>query len=197
MQSDPDLVEDDAAELKPAKARTKVFKVRAFIDPKQLQSDLSYSLVDLSKAMSEQGSLFIHYASLMARASRQVDDVSMLLEITESRIYRKLRDEAAKSGSKMTETQLEKEVNVHPQMIAMKRAKNEAKQIEGNAKAAVEAFRQRRDMLIQEGATQRAEIERGATSINARNERGRNAADIQARMRARLEENQDVRKEEI
>jgi hypothetical protein len=150
--------------------RAPTFKIRNFIDPEQLKKDMSFSTAALSSAMSEQASLLVHYGTLFAKAARQVDDIQMLLEITESKVYRKLRDEAVKSGAKMTEATLEKSVAVHDQVVAMKRARNEAKQIEAHAKIAVEGFRHRRDMLVQEGATQRQEMQ-GETSINARNER--------------------------
>lgn len=181
--------EDLADEVVPtAKQLRKVvkMKIRNFIDGVQLRKDMSYSLVDLSNAMAEQASHFVHYAGLAASASRQVDDVSMLLEITEAKVYRKLRDDAAKKGEKVTEAQLEKLVNVHPQVVAMKRGKNEAKQIEANAKAAVEGFRQRRDMLIQEGASQREE-RKGELSINARNERETGAEASIRRIQERMQ----------
>lgn len=178
----------DETEETAATATRRTFKIRNYIDPDQLRSDMSYSTVDLSSAMAQQASLYVHYANLAAKAARQVDDVEMLLEITESKVYRTLRDRAVKTGAKMTEVQLEKSVAVHPQVVAMKRARNEAKQIEANAKAAVEGFKQRRDMLIQEGATQRQEMQ-GETAINARNTREGTAKAAERRILQMMEEN--------
>lgn len=143
------------------------FKVVNFIDAIQLKKDLTYSLADLSSARAEQAALFVHYGTLAAKAAKQVDDAKMLLEITESKVYRKLRDEAATTATKVTEVQLEKTVQVHETVISMRRALNEAKQIEAIAKTAAEGFRQRRDMLVQDGATSREEM-KGEISVATR-----------------------------
>jgi hypothetical protein len=180
-EEDPELVPS------PASKKPLVVRVRNYIDPKQLKIDLSYSTVDLSTAMVEQAQRYVEYAGYAAKASRQVDDIAMLLEITESKVYRKLRDGAVKSGAKLTEVQLEKSVSVHPQVVQMKRARNEAKQIEANAKAAAEAFKQRRDMLIQEGAKQRQERD-GEVAINARRERERASEATIQRIQQKMEE---------
>lgn len=143
------------------------FKVRNFIDPAELKKDMSYSLADLSTAMMQQGALFVHYGVLASQSSKQVDDVKMLMEVTEGKIYRKLRDEAVAEGTKVTEAQLEKAVQVHAKVVEMRRALNEARQIEGNAKIAVEGFRHRRDMLVQHGLISREEM-KGEVSIARR-----------------------------
>ncbi|MCH8476060.1 MAG: hypothetical protein LAT55_12635 [Opitutales bacterium] len=151
------------------KPEIRKIQVKALIDPQQLKKDMSYSLADLSTAMVDQASLFAHYGVLAARASRQVDEMKMLLENAEARVYRRVRDAAAAAGNKLTETQVDKQVAVHPQVIALKKAKNEAAQIEAVAKTAVEAFRHRRDMLVQHGATSREEM-KGELSISRRRE---------------------------
>lgn len=146
------------------------FKVRNHVDSAQMKRDVAYSLTNLSDAMMQQASLLAHYGEISAKAARQVDDVKLLLENTEAAVDRKLRDEAAQAGAKTTEPQLEKSVSRHPKVIAMKKALNEAKQIEAIAKIAVEAFRHRRDMLVQEGATNRKEME-GELAIRVRQSR--------------------------
>lgn len=144
-----------------------VYRVRNLIDPAQLKKDLSYSLADLSSAMVDQASLFAHYGTLAARASRQVDDVKFLLETVEARTYRKKRDVLVTKGDKFTEKQLENAVATDPEVVRFKRALNEAKQIEASAKIAAEAFRHRRDMLVQQGLISREEM-KGEVSINRR-----------------------------
>lgn len=143
-------------------------RVANFIDAAELKKDMSYSLADLSTAMMEQSTLFARYGVLASKASKQVDDFKLLLEAAESQVYRKIRDEKAKAAEKVTEAQLEKEVAVHPRVVQFKRALNEARQVEGIAKTAVEGFRHRRDMLIQHGLITREEM-KGEVSINRRN----------------------------
>jgi len=168
----------------PTTMRPPIFKVRQFVEPTQLKKDMSYSLADLSTAMMEQASLFVHYGVEAAKASMQVDNAKMLLEVTESKVYRKLRDDAAAAGNKVTEAQLEKTVQVHETVIAMRRALNEAKQIEAVTKVAVEGFRHRKDMLVQHGATSREEM-KGEVSIARRMV----AADEQEAQKQRVLEN--------
>ena len=144
----------EAPAEKPAPAK---FTVRNFIDEAKLAEDLSYSLTNLSDAMQQQAGLTSHYSTLAAKAQRQVDDVTLLLEATESAVYRQLRDKALKDEEKVTEPQLKQNVASSPRMLAIKRALNEAKQIAAVAKGAVVAIRHRKDMLIQEGAASREE----------------------------------------
>jgi vacuolar-type H+-ATPase subunit H len=143
------------------------YEVRSFVDAMQFKKDVSYSSADLSGAMETQAALFAHYGELHARAARQVDDLELLLENAEAKVYRMLRDDASKKGEKVTEAMLEKFVSVHPQVVQFKRALNEARQIEATAKVYVEAFRNRKDMLVQQGAQAREEY-KGEVFIAAR-----------------------------
>jgi hypothetical protein len=138
--------------------------VKTFIDPAQLRKDISFSTADLSTAMVQQASLAVHYGVLLAQATRQVHSLELALEVAEAKVYRKLREEAATSGAKITEAQLEKQVAIHETVIKLKRAVAEAQQVEAVGKTAVEAFRQRRDMLIQQGLITREDM-RGNLSI--------------------------------
>lgn len=138
------------------------------IDGEQAKQDVAYSLADLSSAMQEQASLHLHYGELAAKASRQVDDLKITLEAAESKVYRKLRDDYDTAGKKITEKLLEMETAAHPTIHAIKKAINEAKQIEAIAKAAVQAFGHRKDMLVQHGAKDRVELQ-GELRIQAAN----------------------------
>ncbi|MBX5130697.1 hypothetical protein HJB53_29865 [Rhizobium lentis] len=133
-------------------------KVRNYIDSAQLKEDVGYSLVDISGAQARQAQLFVHYGTLAAKASRQVDNIKLLLENTEAAVYRVLRDSMVAKGEKVTEALLDKMVTRHERVTAVKKALNEAKQIEAVAKIAVEGFRHRKDMLVQHGATEREEM---------------------------------------
>jgi hypothetical protein len=148
------MSEDTEAEKK----AINTIKVRNYIDSAQLKEDLSYSLTDLSGAQSRQAQLFVHYGTLAAKAARQVDNIKLLLENTEAAVYRVLRDRMVQAGEKVTEALLDKNVSRHERVIGVKKALNEAKQIEAIAKIAVEGFRHRKDMLVQHGATEREEM---------------------------------------
>lgn len=151
------------------KSKPRTFKVQNFIDADQLSKDISFSPVDLTSAMVEQSALVVHYGTLLAKSQRQTEDLKLVLENAEARVYRQLRDKAAETGTKMTEAQLEKEVILSETVLALKKALSEARQIEATAKIAVDAFRGRRDMLTSMGLMAREEL-RGEMSINRRNE---------------------------
>lgn len=168
----------------PAAPRPPTYQVLAFVDTAQLKRDLSYSPTNLTDAMMQQASMFAHYGILAAQASRQVDTVKMLLENTEAAVYRLRRDAAVAANEKQTEAQLSAQVTRHPKVIEMKRALNEAKQQEAVAKTAMEAFRHRRDMLIQEGLLQREEM-KGELSIMERSARDQALEAQKERFKAR------------
>lgn len=154
---------DDATKLSPFLT----FKVKKLIDADTLKKDLAYSASDLTSAMMDQASMFAHYGVLAADASRQVDNFKFLLEQAEAAVYRKVRDAAVANGEKVTEVLLDKQVSRNPKIIALKKALNEAKQIESVGKTAVESFRHRRDMLVQHGLISREEM-KGELSIAAK-----------------------------
>lgn len=134
------------------------FNVKDFIDAFQLKKDMSFSPNDIDTAMMEQASMFTHYGVLHADAMRQVDTVKLLLENTEAAVYKVIRDKFVTDGDKFTETLLEKMVSRHSRVIQMKKALNQAKRVESVGKIAVEGFRHRRDMLIQQGVKMREEM---------------------------------------
>ena len=146
---------------------SKGYTIKDFVDPAELKRDLAFSNNDLTSAMMQQASLFSHYGVLASQASRQVDVVKLLLENTEAVVYKLLRDNAAAAGEKVTEAQLEKSVSRHERVISMKKSLNEAKRVESTSKIAVEAFRHRRDMLVQMGLISREEM-KGELSVQAK-----------------------------
>lgn len=147
-----------------------VYQVRDFIDAKQLKADLAYSPNNLTDAMMQQASMFSHYGILAAEAAKQTDVVKMLVENTEAAVQQIIRNDLAASGEKVTESAIAAKVARHPRVISIKKALNEAKRIESIGKTAVEAFRHRRDMLVQQGLISREEM-KGELSIRERNAR--------------------------
>lgn len=138
----------------------KRIEVRNVINDAELKQDVEYSLVDLSNAMQKQAGLVVHYHRLSAQAERQVDDLKMMLEATESVVYRRLIDQAATSGVKLTEARLERMLAADKRVLTVKRALNEAKQIAAVAHGATRAMEHRKDMLVQHGADGREERQR-------------------------------------
>lgn len=138
--------------------QTPGYSVKDFIDAAQLKKDMSFSPNDIDTAMIEQASMFAHYGMLHADAQRQVNTVKLLLESTEAAVYKMTRDKMDAAGEKFTEPLLEKLVMRHARVVALKKALNAAVRVESMGKIAVEGFRQRKDMLIQQGVKMREEM---------------------------------------
>lgn len=140
--------------------------VKFFVDTEQLGKDVSINPSDLDTAMIEQSSLFVHYAEQAAKAQNQADNLKMVLEVREAQIDKELRDAAAENGEKVTEAMLNKAIVRDPRYVKALKAYNEAKMIADLAKNACEAFKHRRDMLIQLGNKAREEM-KGELRIQA------------------------------
>lgn len=135
-----------------------IFQVEEYIDANQLRRDVAYSKTNLDDAMMEQAAMFAHYGILASKASRQVDVVKLLLENATAAVYKLISEERAAEGLKTTVPMMDSLVARHERVVSMKRALNEAKRVESTAKIAAEAFRHRRDMLIQHGLISREEM---------------------------------------
>lgn len=132
-------------------------KVKTLIDADKLARDVSINENELSNSMAEQASLFTWYSQLNVRAKRQVNDLELLVEVQEGNAAKRLRDEAVSLGEKPVQARIDKEVLIDAKVVQAKRALNEAKQAANLCQAAVDAMRQRRDMLVQIGNDRREE----------------------------------------
>jgi hypothetical protein len=128
------------------------------------QEDLEIDGHNLNNAFMRQASLFAYYAATHVGAMRKEARAKLLLEIEEAKVAKSIRDKMVAEGTKTTEKQIEQEVSRTPSYIKAVNAYNEAKANTALAASAVEAFRQRRDMLIQLGANQREEL-KGETRV--------------------------------
>jgi hypothetical protein len=156
------------------------------LDPIKLAKDVGYSTVDLDTAFQRQAALYVEYGRIEAQAARQVNDLELIIEIKQSELYRKLRDDVVAHGKKVVVSDIKEDVAVNPIITRLRRALNEAKQIQANAKHALKAFEQRRDMLVQSGAKDRKERD-GEMRMRGHTD---NIDEQLARVQKRLEEQQ-------
>lgn len=154
----------DASQQPPLKGSLRSYKVKNYVDTSQLKIDLAFSPNSLTDAMMTQSSLFAHYGVQYAYASKQTNDLELLLEASEATVYRRERDDAISKGEKPTDANLKQIVSRTPGINQLKKALNEARQVEAIAKVAMESFKQRRDMLVQQGLLSREEM-KGDISI--------------------------------
>lgn len=134
--------------------------IKTFIDPAQLKIDVAINPGDIQNGFLYQASLFADYARLAALAEKQEADIKLLLRMAEATAAKKMRDEAVTAKVKVpSETQIDKDILLDAKVFAMRRALNEAELTTAICKGAVEAFKQRKDMLVSTGAHERQEMQ--------------------------------------
>lgn len=123
--------------------------IKSLIDPKQMKEDVAFSDVDLDSAWMDQSVKAASYGVLSARAEHQEAAAKNRLAIVEASISNELREHYASEGIKVTEKRLENEVIADSRYQQAFKDWNDAKLITGLGRTAIEALRQRRDMVVQ------------------------------------------------
>ena len=159
------------AEEEQAKPKKKM--VKTYFNPVAFKEDIAINLADLDNAFISQAAQFAHYSMQAAKAAEQVDNLKLLLDVEEAKLNSKHRDLLQASGIKITEQVVTNAVLTDPRYIKVRKAYNEAKTVLEMLKGSTEAFRQRRDMLIQIGTNDRQEKkgEMYIRSIEEKNDR--------------------------
>jgi hypothetical protein len=143
--------------------------VKAIIDPRQMKEDVGFSDVDLDSAWMDQSAKAASYGVMSARAEHQEAAAKNHLAIVEADIAHELREHYASEGVKITEKRLEQEIIRDSRYQAAFKVWNDAKLIAGLGKTAIEALKQRRDMVVQ--ASKKAAEERSyASAMKGRGE---------------------------
>lgn len=153
-----------------------------FIDPDKLAADVKLNETDLNDAFLTQAGLAAYYGVLAARAAGQLIAIKVVRDTKEAEVASEIRARAADKGAKVTEASIREELDQDPRVIAVNKAYALATQIDGETKAAVDAIRQRRDMLIQLGASSREEA-KGAVRLNVSTD---TVSDRAAELKSRL-----------
>lgn len=133
------------------------YKVKSFVDREQLARDVAVSSTNLSDAFCSQADMFAYYSAQAAHAEHQFERLKDKKDWLMASIDHALRQEAIAKGDKLTEPQIEKMILRDPRYQKFASLCNDAKREVARAKGATEAFKQRRDMLVQAGADERQE----------------------------------------
>lgn len=123
--------------------------VSNYIDRDRLQRDVTFSENELDNAMTEQAGFAAYYGACAARASQQVGLMKVRLQTIEAKVYKEVRDLAARNNDKVTEAQLRMAVVADPRIVQAEAALVKAQYQADLGKVAFESFKQRRDMLVQ------------------------------------------------
>lgn len=133
------------------------YEVKPLIEPTKLRDDLAINEHNLSASMMTQAGLFSYYSTVAAQAQRQLDQLEHIEEIVLARLDKKIRDAASAAGTKITEAQVKAQVLLEPEAIQIRQAVNKAREVASVCKSGADAFRHRRDMMIQLAFNEREE----------------------------------------
>lgn len=124
------------------------------LDP---DTELTLDEEGINEYLKNQPSLYAFYAVMQEAADAQVAEAKLHLETLEATLDDAFRTEAAKSGTKITETLLANRIKVNDDYIASVIALNEAKRQVGQLRAIKDAFVHRKDMLVTLASNMRAQ----------------------------------------
>lgn len=152
-------------------------EIQNLIDAHQLKADVAFNATDLDSMWASQAALYVRYGVLAARAEHQSNAFKNRLAIVEAQLGKEARDELPKSGIKVTEGTVTEFVQSHASRLKAFNDYNRAILIFNLSKTALEALRQRRDMIVQaskhhlEQAVMRGDFKGGAVPAARAEER--------------------------
>lgn len=154
-----DVGQSAASRRKPdVKAASDGTALNSFIDPNQLKADISINTADLDTAMIEHAALELHYASQTAHARRQYERIKSAIEILEARLDAEVRT-AWVGEKKPTEAAIKAAVLADRRYSTSQSKLIDAQHIWKLCEAAENAFRSRKDMLLEVARDRRKEKE--------------------------------------
>lgn len=142
-----------------------VFTIGDNTFPNNLKEHLAVRNVPINDAFMDHAELFAWYATAYELAVDHESRLKVELKRKYALLDHKHRQDGKMAGVKMTEKMVENTVITDPSYVQLENDYLSAQRNSGLLKAARDAMLQRRDMLIQLGATYRAE---GASDISLR-----------------------------
>lgn len=113
-----------------------------------LKKELGIKVTDINSELSTQPSKYAWFATLSAYAQRIAAGMEVKRKAVFSELWIELKDKAEKDGHRHTEKSLEAAVRSHKRFRKVVEEENTAKLNADLLSGAVEAMRQRKDMLI-------------------------------------------------
>ena len=124
----------------------------------QVMEDVSFTQENINEAYIKQASLFAFYAEQSRMASKKMDNYKLRIGVIEAELDKELRDDAAKSGTKITENAIEQAISRDEKYTKAVMAYNDAKATAQMLRDVLDALKQKKDCLIQVGLTMRDEF---------------------------------------
>jgi len=123
----------------------------------QMMSDTAFSPEDIDSAMIQQAGLYAFYAEQSQKASKRADNLKLKISIVEAEVDKEIRDKVAEEGGKITEKAIDKEIVRTAKYVRAVMNHNDAKAVSQMIRDMLEAFKHKKDMLIQIGVAKREE----------------------------------------
>jgi len=130
-----------------------------FPTAEEIAEDVGFTEAQLDDNMVNQPSLVAHYGRLLAEAQYDSDYAKQMMEIAESKVAHKLREEANDEGKKISEAQINSTLPTVTSVVKARMTYNRAKSNHEAMKTTFEALRHKKDMMVQIGVNRRTEIE--------------------------------------
>lgn len=124
----------------------------------QVRKDLSIDDNNLDGCMTEQAGLYAYYAAMYVSLQHQADRAKIASEVARAKTYKRHRNRLIARGTKFSEAMLDAEVNSDDEYIDAQNIAAKYRMRSALAKESLEAFKQRRDMLVQKGVAKREEM---------------------------------------
>lgn len=119
--------------------------------------ELKMDETTINDDLKNQPSLFAWYAVLEELAEKDFAEAKLAFDLMLAFLDKSFREEATKSNSKLTETQLLNQMRLDTQYLEATTRVNESRKNVGVLRAIKEAFAQRKDMLITLASNMRAQ----------------------------------------
>lgn len=134
--------------------------LKTFINGDQVKADITINTADLDSAMIEHAGLELHYAMQTAHARRQYERIKAAIEILEAKLDAKFRESLAADGlKKPTEASIKAAITADPSYSSGASKLIDAQHIWKLCEATENAFRSRKDMLLEVARDRRKEKE--------------------------------------
>ena len=131
-----------------------------------LQDVLRINEQRLTNEFIEQAGKFAWFSALLAYAVAEVESKKLSHEVLQANLYAEKRGEMVKAKAKVTEDKIKNAVVQDDRYAASSEQLTECKRQQGIIKGIVNSLEQRKDMLIQLGATRRQEMFSDGAHIN-------------------------------
>ena len=134
-------------------------EIRKYYNHEKATKDLREYDADISIELMRQPGLFAYYSALLVQADAQVDRLESSVDILSAKLDSVIRSEAAKTSTKLTETQVKSRIAMDSRMMDLQRLLRDARSEAGYLKGTCTALVQRKDTLMQLAYLMRKELD--------------------------------------